>query len=79
MLYLLVDFEIQKYYQNKPQFEYVYSINNLQKLLVEQHILDGYTNIGTHWIACYAKNNDITYFNSFGVEQRRFSIPEEIK
>ena len=79
MLYLLIDFEIQKYYQNKPQFEYVYSINNLQKLLVEQHILDGYTNIGTHGIACYAKNNDITYFNSFGVEQRRFSIPEEIK
>ena len=31
--------------------------------------------LGTHWIALYAKNNDITYFDSFGVEH----IPKEIK
>ena len=30
--------------------------------------------VGTHWIALYVKNNDITYFNSFGVEH----IPKEI-
>ena len=23
---------------------------------------------GTHWIALYVKNNDITYFKRFGVE-----------
>ena len=33
------------------------------------------TDIGTHWVALYAKNNDVTYFDSFCVEH----IPEEIK
>ena len=36
--------------------------------------LDDYTNIGTHWAALYLKNNDVTYFDSFGVEH----IPNEI-
>ena len=36
--------------------------------------LDEYSDIGTHWIALFVKNNDITYFNSFGVEH----IPNEI-
>ena len=27
----LTNFEIQKYYQKKPKFNYVYSINNLTK------------------------------------------------
>ena len=37
--------------------------------------LDEYTDIGTQWIALYALNNNVTYFDSFGVEH----IPEEIK
>ena len=37
--------------------------------------LDGYSDIGTHWIALYALNNDVTYFDSFGVEH----ISKEIK
>ena len=37
--------------------------------------LEEYSDIGTHWIALYVKNNDITYFDSFGVEH----IPKEIK
>ena len=36
--------------------------------------IDEYSDIGTHWIALYVKNNDITYFDSFGVEH----IPKEI-
>ena len=36
--------------------------------------LDEYSDIGTHWVALYVKNNDITYFYSFGVEH----IPKEI-
>ena len=36
--------------------------------------LDEYSDIGTHWIALYVKNNDITCFDSFGVEH----IPKEI-
>ena len=37
--------------------------------------LDEYSDIGTRQVAFYVKNNDITYFDSFGVEH----IPEEIK
>ena len=37
--------------------------------------LDEHYNTGTHWIALYVKNNDITYFDSFGVEH----IHKEIK
>ena len=37
--------------------------------------LDEYSDIETHWTALYVKNNDITYFDSFGVEH----IPKEIK
>ena len=33
-----------------------------------------YSDTGTHWIALYALNN-VTYFDSFGVEH----IPKEIK
>ena len=37
--------------------------------------LDEHYDTGTHQIALYVKNNDITYFDSFGVEH----IPKEIK
>ena len=37
--------------------------------------LDEYSNIGTHWVALYVQNNNVTYFDSFGVEH----IPKEIK
>ena len=37
--------------------------------------LDEYSDIRTHWIALYAKNKTVTYFDSFGVEQ----IPKETK
>ena len=31
-LYPLINFEIQKYYQNEPKFNSVYSRNNLTKI-----------------------------------------------
>ena len=34
-----------------------------------------YAEVGTHWIAFYAKNNEVLYFDSFGLED----IPKEIK
>ena len=37
--------------------------------------LDDYSDIGTHWVALHVHNNDVTYFDSFGVEH----IPKEIK
>ena len=36
---------------------------------------DEYFDIGTHWITIYVINNDVTYFDNFGVEH----IPKEIK
>ena len=37
--------------------------------------LDECSDIGTHWVALYVNNNNITYFDSFGEEH----IPKEIK
>ena len=37
--------------------------------------LDDYYNIGNHWIALYALNNNATYFDSFLVEH----IPKDMK
>ena len=73
----LTNFEIQKYYQNEPRFNGVYSRDNLPKIKGGVFVinLDKYSNIGTHWVALYVRNNDIAYFDSFGVEH----IPEETK
>ena len=73
----LTNFEIQKYYENESRFNGVYSRDNLPNKIKDGAYvinLDEYSDIGTHWIALYVKNNDITYFNSFGVEH----IPKEI-
>ena len=74
----LTNFEIQKNYQNEPKFNGVFSRDNLPNKIKDGAYvinLDEYSDIGTHWIALYVKNNDITYFDSFGVEH----IPKEIK
>ena len=78
----LTNFEIQKYYQNEPRFNGVYSRDNLPKRSsaklkdgAYKINLDEYSDIGTHWVALYVQNNDIIYFDSFGVEH----IPKEIK
>ena len=73
----LTNFEIQKYYQNELKFNAVFSRDNLPSKTKDGAYvinLDEYSDIGTHWIYLYAKNN-ITYFDSFGVEH----IPKEIK
>ena len=73
----LANFEIQKYYQNKPRFNGVYSRDNLTEIKDGAYVinLDEYSDIGTHWVALYVQNNDVTYFDSFGVEH----IPKEIR
>ena len=50
----LTDFEIQKYYQNEPKLNGVYSTNNLPKLKDEAYVttLNDYKSIDTHWIDC---------------------------
>ena len=66
----LTNFEIQKYYQNKPKFNCVYSRNNLAKIKDGTYLinLDDFKSIGTHWLALYVKGNNIIYFDSFGIE-----------
>ena len=68
---------MQKSYKNEPRFTGVYSIDNLPRVKDGAYIinLDEYSDIGTHWVALYINNNDVTYFDSFGVEH----IPKEIK
>ena len=62
--------EIQKYYQNEPRFNGVYSRDNLPKIKDGAYVinLDEYSDIGTHWVALYVQNNNVTYFDSFDVE-----------
>ena len=71
------NFEIKKYYQKEPIFNGVYSRNNLPNLKDGAYVinLDKYKSIGTHWIALHVNDNNVTYFDSFGVEH----IPKEIK
>ena len=79
----LTNFEIQKYHQNEPRFNGVYSRDNLPKIKDGAYIinLDEYSDIGTHWIALYVQNNNnnnnnnVIYFDSFVVEH----IPKKIR
>ena len=66
-----------KYYENKSTFNGVYSRDNLSKIKDGAYIinLDEYSDIGTHWVALWVNNNNVTYFDSFEVEH----IPKEIK
>ena len=54
--------------QNEPRFNGVYSRDNLPKIKDGAYVinLDGYSDIGTHWVALYVNNNDVTYFDSLG-------------
>ena len=57
----LTNFEVQKYYQNKPKFNGFYSRKNLHKIKDGEFIInfDGYQLIGTHWIALYVNGNNV--------------------
>ena len=66
----LTNFEIQKYYQNKPKLNGAYSKNNLPKTKKGTYIinLDKYEWIRTHWIVLHAKDDNVRHFDSFGIE-----------
>ena len=76
-LHPLTNFEIEEYYKNKPRFNGVYSKDNLPKIKQGVYVinLDEHDDIGTHWTALHVKNNEVIYFDSFGVEY----IPEKTK
>ena len=74
----LTNFEIQKYYQNEPRFNGLFSRDNLlKKIKVGAYVInrDEYADVGTHWIALFCSKSEIVYFDSFGVEH----VSEEIK
>ena len=73
----LTNFEIQKYYQKESKSNDVYSRNNISKIYGGAYKIDlhEYESIETHCIALHINDNNITYFDSFGVEH----IPKEIK
>ena len=76
--HLLTNSEIQKYYQNEPRFNGVYSRDNLPDKTKDgtyEINLDEYSDLGTHWIVLQALNNNVTYFDNFKVQR----IPQEIK
>ena len=72
------DFGIQKYYKkdaqvslkNESRFNGVYLRNNLPKIKDGADVinLDEYKSIGTHWIPFYVNGDNVTCFDSFGVE-----------
>ena len=72
--HLLTNFEIQKYHQNEPKFNGIYSRDYLpDKIKDGAYVinLNEYSDIGgTHWIALYAMNNNVTYFDSSRVEKK---------
>ena len=61
------NFEKQKYYQNELKSNGVFSRGNLAKIKYGAYIinLDEYSDIGTHWVALWVINNNVTYFNFF--------------
>ena len=63
----LTNFEIQKYYQNEPKFNSVYSKNNLPKIRDGAYLinLDEHKSIETRWRALYVNGNNIIYFDGF--------------
>ena len=68
---------MQKYYQNEPKFNVVYSRNSLSKIKGEACIinLDEYELIETHWIPLYVNSKNITYFHGLETEH----IPKKVR
>ena len=76
--HLLTNFEMQKYYQNEPRLNRVFSRDNLANKIKDGYYvinLNEYEDVDTHWIALFCRKNEIVYFDSFGVEH----VPKEIE
>ena len=62
---------------NLNWMEFILEIICLKKIKDGAYVikLDEYGDDGTYWIALYCKDIEITYFDSFGVE----NVPKEIE
>ena len=57
----LKNFEVQTYFQNEPRFNGIFSRNKLPKKIKDGECvinLDGYVDIGTHWIDLFCNRNE---------------------
>ena len=66
-----------KYYENDAKLNGVYYRDNIPNKIKDGAYvinLDEYSDIGTHWVALWVNNNNVSYFDSFCVEH----IPKEI-
>ena len=74
--YPLTNFEITDYFKNEKRLNGVYSRNNLPNLKNGAYVinLDHNKNTGTHWFVIFINEDEVIYFDSFGVEY----IPKEI-
>ena len=70
-LYPVKNFEIQKYYPNEPNFNSIYSRNNLPKTKDGTYLETPgeYKLIRTHWIALYVNGNN--WLASYNVDSFR--------
>ena len=60
----LTNFEIQKYYENKPRSNGVFSRNNLPKKIKDESYLinlDEYADVGMHYFAIFCNRSEIVY------------------
>ena len=60
----LTNLEVQKYYQNEPKFNGVYSRNNLPKIKHGAYVinLDKFKSIGIHSIDLHVKCNNAIFW-----------------
>ena len=76
----LSKFTTKKYCQNKSTFKGVYLGNNLLKIKDESYVanLDGNKSLGTNWVALYVSDENVSFFDSFAVENIRKEIKKLI-
>ena len=76
LFYLLINFEMQIYYQHQLKFIGFFSRDNLPAvagtaLLEKDGIyvisVDEYDGIRTHWVAIFSKNNKVLYFDKLNI------------
>ena len=74
----MTNFEIQRYYQNEPRINGVYSRDNLpNKIKYGPYVIntDSALILEQIGLLCMQLSNNVTYFDSFRVEH----IPKEIE
>ena len=68
---MVIPYKIKKFFNTASSF------NKLKKEKDGAYLinLDEHADVGTHWIALFCVRDEVTYFDSFGVEH----IPQEIR